>query len=95
MKGSIKKLDDNKYRVVADIGRDPVTNKRRQKMMQKRCWQKLLPRPIICLKWRPAVQNSPKHTNRTKELTVGDYMDEWYEATSNDLRENTKKYIGC
>ena len=25
-------------------------------------------------------------------LTVGDYMDEWYEATSHDLRENTKNF---
>ena len=33
MRGSIKKLDDKKYRVVADIGRDPVTNKRKQKVV--------------------------------------------------------------
>lgn len=37
-------------------------------------------------------RSAPKVHKRTQELTVGDHMEEWYEAVSHDLRENTKKF---
>lgn len=99
MKGSIEELiKDKKYRVRVDIGHDPATGKRKQKVVTVKGTRKVAEKTLAKLvldaeKLLAEVvsrQEPPKPHKRTEELTVGDYLEEWYKAVTHDLRENTK-----
>ena len=99
MKGSIKELVRNqKYRVTVDIGRDPA-NKRKQKVVivkgTRKDAEKTLAKLVLDaekLLAEAISRQATKPHKRTEELTVGDYLKEWYEALPRELRENTKNY---
>jgi len=99
LRGSIKKLGENKYRVTADIGRDPATNKRKQKVVTvkgtEKDAEKALAKIVLeadrLLAEAVAGQKQAAH-KRTDDLTVEGYLEEWFEAVTHDLRDNSKAF---
>lgn len=98
MKGSIEELiKDKKYRVRVDIGYDTVTSKRKQKTMTikgtRKDAEKALAKLVLDeekLLAEVISRREPKAHKRTQELTFEEYMEEWYEAITYDLRSDTK-----
>jgi len=87
MRGHIRKRG-NKWVVVIDIGRDPVTNKRKQKWVTVNGTKKEAEKRLAEL--IAEVENG--RYVEPINMSLGNYLNHWLEAVKGSLRENTVLY---
>lgn len=100
MKGSIKEvIKDNKYRVTVDIGR--VAGRRKQKVATvngtRKDAEKMLAKLTLNadkLLAEAAGKPEPKAHKRAREMTIGEYLEDWHLVSSQnqDLRQRSIIY---